>query len=143
MNNHSLIGTYHLVSWENRHASGKITHPLGPDAQGFINYSADGYMFVHIMANHRQPHALGDLVGGELAEFKNSASTHLSYCGRFDLQGNEIVHHVSICSFPNWVNTAQRRAFKFNDGRLHLSAHGVQLGSEKVDAYLVWQRATS
>ncbi len=48
MNNNSLNGTYNLVAWENRHESGKITYPLGPDAQGIITYSPDGYVFVHI-----------------------------------------------------------------------------------------------
>lgn len=138
----SLIGTYHLVSWENHYASGKVAYPLGPDAQGLINYSPDGYMFVHIMANHRKPHSVVDLFGGDIDEIKYSATTHLSYSGQYELQGNEVVHHVSICSFPNWVNTQQRRAFKFNNGSLLLSAHGVQLGNEKVDAHLVWQRVT-
>lgn len=88
MRNHSLIGTYHLVSWENRHTSGEVSYPLGPDAQGFINYSPDCYMFVHIMANQRKPHAVGDLFDGDLDEIRRSATTHLSYCGRFELQGN-------------------------------------------------------
>ena len=140
MNNSSLIGTYQLVSWENHHASGKRSYPMGPDAQGFISYAPDGYMFVHIMANHRKPHTLVDLFGGGIDEIKNSATTHLSYSGRFVLQGNEVIHHVSICSFPNWVNTEQRRAFKFNKGQLLLSAHDVQLSNEKVNAHLVWQR---
>ncbi len=140
MNSHSLIGTYQLVSWENRDASGKVTYPLGTDAQGFINYSPDGYMFVHIMANHRQAHSTGDLFGGNIFEIKNSATTHLSYSGKFELDGNEVIHHVSICSFPNWVNTKQRRAFKFKNGQLLLSAHGVKLANEKVDAHIVWQR---
>lgn len=140
MNMHSLIGTYQLVSWENRDAAGKPSYPLGLDAQGFINYSPDGYIFVHIMANHRQAHAVHDVFGGHIEELKHSGSTHLSYCGQFELQGNEIIHHVKICSFPNWVNTAQRRTFKFNNGRLHLSANGIQSDSKTVDAHLIWQR---
>lgn len=30
MKNNSLVGIYDLLSWENRHESGKITYPLGP-----------------------------------------------------------------------------------------------------------------
>jgi len=140
MINISLIGTYQLVSWENRHASGKVSYPLGPDAQGFISYTPDGYMFVHLMARNRQPHALDDLFGGKPAELQRSATSHLSYCGRFELDGNDVIHHASVCSYPNWVDTQQRRALKFHDGKLQLSAYGVRLGSETVDAHLVWQR---
>jgi hypothetical protein len=143
MDKHSLIGTYQLVSWENRAASGQTTHPLGPDAQGLINYSQDGYMFVQIMASHRRPHAVNELFAGDIDEIKRSAITHLSYCGRFELQGNEVIHHVQICSFPNWVNTEQRRAFNFNDGQLHLTAFGIQSGGETVDAHLVWRRVAA
>jgi hypothetical protein len=139
----NLIGTYQLVSWEHRHESGEVTHPLGPDAQGVISYSQDGYVSVHIMAKNRKAHAAADLFGGEMTEFKNSATTHLSYCGTFEIQGNEVVHHVSICSFPNWVNSQQRRDWEFKNGQLLLTAHGVQVGNEKVGAYLVWQPVTS
>jgi hypothetical protein len=70
MNNEILVGTYELVSWENRHESGAITYPLGPDAKGVISYSPDGFVFVHIMANNRNRHSLGDLFGGEISEIK-------------------------------------------------------------------------
>lgn len=143
MGKHSLIGTYQLVSWENHDASGLVTYPLGPNAQGLINYSQDGYMFVQIMASQRQPHAVIDLFDGDIDEIKHSATTHLSYCGRYELRGNEVIHHVKICSFPNWVNTEQRRAFKFNNGQLLLTARGIQSGNKTVDAYLVWQRVTA
>ena len=143
MNNNSLIGTYKLISWEIRHESGQVNYPLGPDAQGVINYSQNGYVFVHIMAQGRKMHSAGDLFGGEISELKNSATTHISYCGKYDVQGNQVVHYVTISSFPNWVNSEQRRNWEFKDGRLLLSAHGLQVGSEKVEASLIWERVTT
>ena len=45
-----LIGTWRLISWENRSVDGqKISYPLGKDAVGYIMYNEDGYMFVAIM----------------------------------------------------------------------------------------------
>ena len=143
MNSSSLIGTYKLISWEIRHESGKVNYPLGPDAQGIINYSQNGYVFVHIMAKGRKMHSVGDLFGGEIAEIKNSATTHISYCGKYDVQGKEVVHYVTISSFPNWVNSEQRRNWEFKDGRLLLSARGLQVGSEKVEASLIWEPVTT
>lgn len=141
MNNNNLVGTYDLVSWENRHESGKITYPLGPDAKGTISYSSDGFVFVHIMKNNRKDHSVVDLFGGDISEIKQSANTHISYCGRYEITGNEIIHYVIISSFPNWVPSEQKRNWQFKEGQLLLSAQGLQVGSEKVGAYLIWQRA--
>jgi hypothetical protein len=143
MKKNKLVGTYNLLSWENRHESGDITYPLGPDAKGAISYSPDGFMFVHIMANNRKKHYVGDLFGGDNSEIKNSATTHISYCGRYEIIGNEVIHYVSVSSFPNWVSSEQRRNWEFRDGKMLLSAQGLQVGKEKVGAYLIWQRVNS
>jgi hypothetical protein len=140
MDDNSLVGTYKLISWENRHESGKVTYPLGPDAEGVISYSPDGHVFVHIMAKDRAKHSVNDLFGGEVAEIKNSATTHISYCGTYKVKGNEVIHYVTVSSFPNWVSSEQRRNWKFENGNLLLNAQGVQIEDEKVDAYLIWQR---
>lgn len=141
MKNNKLVGTYNLVSWENRHESGDITYPLGSDAKGVISYSPDGFMFVHIMANNRKKHASEDLFGGNDSEIRESATTHISYCGTYEIIGNEVVHLVTISSFPNWIPSEQRRNWEIRDGQLLLSAQGLQVGNEKVGAYLIWKRA--
>jgi hypothetical protein len=49
-----LIGSWRLVSWENRSIDGqKISYPLGRDAVGYIMYNQDGYMSVAIMRPNR------------------------------------------------------------------------------------------
>ena len=143
MKNNSLVGTYALLSWENRYDSGKIIYPLGPDAKGVISYSADGFVFVHIMANNRTDQSTGALFRGEISEIRHSATTHISYCGTYEIIGDEVIHSVSVSSFPNWVSSEQRRNWEFRNGQLILSAKGLQAGNEKVEAYLTWQRSTS
>jgi len=100
-------------------------------------------MFVHIMADHRRKHSVVDLFGGSDSEIIESATTHISYCGRYEVIGNEVVHHVSVSSFPNWAPSEQRRHWELRGDQLFLSAQGLQVGKEKVDAYLIWKRATS
>lgn len=141
MKTNNLVGTYDLVSWENRHESGATTYPLGPDAKGIISYSPDGFVFVHIMADNRTNHSTGNLFGGAITEIKNSATTHVSYCGTYEIKEDEVIHHVSVSSFPNWVTSEQRRNWAFQDNHLHLSAPGLQVGNEKVEACLIWRRA--
>jgi hypothetical protein len=41
---------------------------MGGDALSFISYSADGYVFVHIIANNQPANATNDLMGGTLAK---------------------------------------------------------------------------
>ena len=120
MKNNTLVGTYDLLSWENRHESGVITYPLGPDAKGVISYSPDGFVFVHIMANNRIKHSVGDLFGRKISEIKDSATSHVSYCGTYEINGREVIHHVSVSSFPNWVNSEQRRNWQFQDDKLFI-----------------------
>ena len=141
MKSNNLVGTYELVSWENRHESGAITYPLGLDAKGVISYSPDGFVFVHIMANNRKEHSTGDLFGGEISEIRDSATTHISYCGTYEIIENEVIHYISVSSFPNWVPSEQRRKWEFQNDHLLLSAQGLQVKNEKVSAYLIWRRA--
>lgn len=82
------------------------------------------------------------MFGGDMSEIRNKATTHLSYGGTFEVQENEVVQNVRICSFPNWANSQQRRHWKFKNGQLQLAAHGVQVVNEIVAAYLVWQPLT-
>lgn len=42
--------------------------------------------------------------------------------------------------FPNWVPSEQRRNWEFKNGHLLLSAQGLQVENEVVDAYLIWQQ---
>jgi hypothetical protein len=41
-----LVGIWRLMSFEMRNEQGRVRHPLGPDAVGFITYAPDGHMAV-------------------------------------------------------------------------------------------------
>ena len=53
----------------------------------------------------------------------------------------QFLERLSVSSFPNWVHSEQRRNWEFQNGNLLLSAQGLQVGNEKVGAYLIWKRA--
>ena len=82
-----LIGTWKLLSWENRAADGRVTYPLGKDAVGYIIHTGDGYMSVAIMNPHRTGFSSEDLLGGSAAEKARSAETYVSSCGRINSLG--------------------------------------------------------
>ncbi len=140
MTSNPLIGTWRLVSWENRDADGQISHPLGEDAVGYIMYSPDGYMSVAIMRPDRTKFAAGDLLSGSEAEKAHAAGTYVSYCGRYEFRGETVVHQVELSLFPNWVGVAQERLVELKGDRLTLSTRPILLGGMQRSAHLVWKR---
>ena len=139
MDKEKLVGTWRLVSWENRDENGNISHPLGSDAKGYISYTVDGHVFVHIMAGNRKEFSTEGLFDVTPTECVQAYTTHISYCGPYEIDGQTIVHKVEVCSYPNWIGSVQRRHAVFKDGKLTLSAKGIRVDAGKVDAYLVWE----
>ena len=110
MASNPLIGTWRLLSWENRSVEdGQVSYPLGKDATGYIMYNQDGYMFVAIMAPHRLRFATDDLLSATKEEEAQAEETYVSYCGRYDFLGDRVVHHVELSLFPNWIGGDQER----------------------------------
>jgi hypothetical protein len=141
MTQDALVGAWRLVSYEARTADGEVSHPLGRDALGYIMYTADGHMSVDIMSANRTNYASGDLRGGTVAEKLAAAETYISYCGRYELQGDRVVHHVEVAFFPNRVGTSQERTFKISDDTLSLTTPPLLIEGKQQTGHLVWQRA--
>ena len=136
-----LIGTWRLVSWENRSlVDGQISYPLGKDAAGYIMYNQDGYMFVAIMGSNRLKFAANDLLSGTPEEDAQAEETYVSYCGQYDFDGDKVVHHVELSLFPNWVGVDQERLVELAGNRLTLSTPPILLRGIQQTAHLIWER---
>lgn len=141
MRSNPLIGTWRLVSWENRSVGDdQVSYPVGRDAVGYIIYNQDGYMFVAIMAPNRLRFAAEDLFSGTTEEEAQAEETYVSYCGRYDLQGDVVFHHVELSLFPNWVGTEQERLVELRGNRLTLSTRPILLEGTERTAHLIWER---
>jgi hypothetical protein len=141
MASNPLIGTWRLLSWENRSVEdGQISYPLGKDAAGYIMYNPDGYMFVAIMSPHRLKFAGGDLLSGTPEEEAQAEETYVSYCGRYDLREGTVIHHVELSLFPNWVGADQERLVELRGNRLTLSTRPILLRGIHQTAHLIWER---
>jgi hypothetical protein len=128
MSSNPLVGTWRLVSWENRTLDGEVSHPLGDDASGYIAYTEDGYV-------------AGDLLSGSAAEKAGAAETYVSYCGRYEFHGETVLHHVELSLFPNWVGVTQERLVRISGDRLTLSTRPLLLQGRQQTAHLLWERA--
>jgi Lipocalin-like domain len=140
MTTNPLIGTWRLISWENRDESGRISYPLGEDAVGYIMYNSDGYMFVAIMRPGRPKFAAGDLLSGSTEERAQAAGTYVSYCGRYEFRGETVIHRVELSLFPNWEGVEQERLVEVRGNRMTLGTRPMLLGGGRRSARLIWER---
>jgi hypothetical protein len=140
MQPHPLQGTWRLVSWQNRSADGEVTYPLGPDAVGYLTYTADGYVFVALMRADRAAFAAGDLLGGSPEERAAAAAGYISYAGTFEVRAERVIHHVLASLFPNWVGTEQERFVRWEGERLILSTAPTVFAGRQQTGHLVWER---
>jgi hypothetical protein len=141
MTSNPLVGTWRLISWETRSVDGQtVSYPFGREAVGYIMYNEDGYMSVDITRPNRESFAAGDLLSGSTEEKAHAASTYVSYCGRYELQGETVIHHVELSLFPNWVSVDQERLVELKGNRLTLSTRPILLGGKLQIAHLIWER---
>lgn len=137
-----LVGAWRLVSYE-AHGPGGVLYPLGEDAAGYIMYTPDGYMSVSMMAAGRRNFADGDMLSGTNDEKIEAAETYVSYCGRYDYQGDRVVHMVETAFFPNRVGTEQVRYIELHGDTLTLCTPPMVLGGVSRQGRIVWRRAAS
>jgi hypothetical protein len=142
VNADDLVGTWRLRSWKNVASDGSAIDPLGERPVGYIFYNDDGYMSVEIMAPDRAPYGEADAFGGTLEERSNAISTYLSYSGPFEVLADRdvVIHHIEVCSYPNWVGNAQVRFARLDGDRLTLSTKPMTFQGVERSAELVWER---
>jgi hypothetical protein len=136
------VGTWRLVSAEIT-SGGEVRYPFGEDAAGYIVYNGDGHMSVTIARAGRENFASEDLRGGSAAEKAAAFDSYLTYCGRYEIHGDRVVHYVEACLFPNWVGSEQERFYEFRGGRLILSTPEVLMGGAMVSGEMTWERVSS
>jgi hypothetical protein len=135
-----LIGTWRLAAWHRIAADGTRTEPLA-GAKGLIAYTADGFMFATLMGPDRPPFVAPDPLGGGAEECRRAMSTALSYCGRWRLDGDRLVHMVELSIFPNWVGAEMVRTVRFEGDRALVRTPPVDNGDGPVVFELVLQPA--
>ena len=133
-----FVGVWKLVSFE-YHRGGQIFYPKDTFT-GYIMYTSNGYMSVHIMAMERQPFKSADWLNGAVEEYVDAGKTYTGYCGTYEIRENEITHHVEMSHFPNWVGTDFVRCFKFRGETLTLSTPPMLVEGHTQIGQLVWQK---
>jgi hypothetical protein len=138
----ALVGTWRLVSNEERRADGTVTAVWGSSPAGSLMYHANGRMAVQLMDPRRPKFAAEDRLAGTDDEVRRAFAGYLAYFGSFtvDAKAGVVVHHVEGSSFPNLVGEDQRRSFVLSGNRLTLTTPPLFRAGRTSTYVLVWER---
>jgi Lipocalin-like domain len=139
----SLVGTWHLVSWESRDSNGQVAYPMGRDATGQVIFDSAGNVSIQLMRRGRPVFASEDRAGGTPEQTRAAFLGYLAYYGRYvlDASTGELRIHVEGASFPNWVDTEQIRHITIDGSRFTGTSPPVLVAGRMVTGILVWERA--
>jgi hypothetical protein len=140
MASNPFVGTWRLISWEDETEAGEKRCPFGPNPKGYIIYSADGYMSVVLCWAHRARFAGDDPFGGTPEEKVSAYDSYVSYCGRYEVQEDRVIHKVELSKFPNWYGNDQVRFYRFDGNRLILTTPLMLNDGQKRVSRLIWER---
>ena len=97
-------------------------------------------MSVSFMKEGRSLFASGDIRGGTVDEKIEAFNGYVSYCGRYSVEGDVVIHDIEVSLFPNWVGERQERFFEFDGNQLTLSTPLQLVGGLSLSSHLVWER---
>ena len=140
----ALVGTWHLRSWTATADDG-VEHPMGDPAEGVLVYTADGTMITTIGRAGRPPIDGDDMLRGPDDQRLAAFTSFIAYSGTWHVDGEDVVHDVTMSLFPNWIGTSQRRHVVLDDpGRsLELSTDPMLLRGRRSIQRLRWERVAS
>ena len=134
-----LIGTWTVVSWEQKKADGTRLELYGAHPVGIAFFDAGGRYIITVMQSDRARYASNTLRQGTAEENKETADGTITYFGTYSLSETDRVMaiHVDGSSFPNWNGADLKRIVAITGDQLILTVPIP--GGESVD--VVWKRA--
>jgi hypothetical protein len=136
-----IVGTWRLASWTSVGDDGTQL-PMGEHPEGVVVYTADGTMITTIGKAERPRIDGADMHGGPVEQRLEALSTFIAYAGTFRVEGDDVLHDVTMSLYPNWVGTAQRRHVTLSeDGdELALAADPFVVRGRLGTHVLTWRR---
>lgn len=120
----NFIGAWHLIDWRIEYSDGGVTRPFGEGAHGYILYAADGTMTASIAQAARPAFGIPNARNATLEQKAQAFDSYFHYAGPWRIEGEEVVHSVTLSLNPDMTGTEQRRLAVFDGlGGLTLSAH--------------------
>jgi hypothetical protein len=138
-----LVGVWRLVTYIDENEGSDDTQPFGPNPQGFLIYTADGFVSAQLMKPSRPAFHSSDWHHGTPQEYQAAGSGYIGYCGTYDVDEEKatVTHTPSVSLLPNLIDGRQCRSIDLQGDRLVLRAAGAPVaGGLYVTSRLEWQR---
>lgn len=136
-----FIGAWSLVDWRIEYSDGGVTRPFGAAAHGYIVYSANGIMTASIARGDRAHFGHANSRNATLEQKGQGFDSYFHYAGPWHIEGDEVVHSVTMALNPDMAGTNQRRLATFDaSGGLTLSAHEPLKAGASRHHILQWKR---
>jgi hypothetical protein len=134
-----LVGTWKLLSWEQKKGDGTKVERYGTSPKGIAFFDADGRYIIAVMRSDRAKYASNTLWQGTPDENKETADGTITYFGTYLISETDssIAIHVEASSFPNWNGTDQKRFVAIAGEQLTLTVRPS--AGDVVD--VIWKRA--
>ena len=102
------------------------SYPFGQDPQGFLIYTADGFVSAQLMKMGRPGLSFGRLASRDTEEYQASGSGYIAYCGTYEVDEVKatVTHIPSVSLLPNLIGKRQCRS-------IELKAIGSYAGSRR------------
>ena len=141
----AFIGSWALISVENRGADGSVEHPFGLAPLGRITYTDDGLLSAHVMRADRPAFAGQSLYGGNAEQKATAYDSYIAYYGAFDVDpvAHTVTHHLTGSLFPNWSGSEQTRFYALEGDTLTLSTPTFKSGDRDISVHVIWRRITN
>jgi Lipocalin-like domain len=136
-----FIGSWGLVDWRIEYADGAVTRPFGEGAHGYIVYAADGIMTASIAKASRPSFGIANARNAKSAQKGEAFDSYFHYAGPWRIEGEEVVHAVTMSLNPDMTGTDQRRLAVFDGkGGLILSAREALKDGASRHHILQWRK---
>ena len=129
-----LLGAWSLEEWYIESDDGGRSHPMGRDAEGVIMYTGDGYMSAIVHARNRRLPADRPSDTERLGAF----ASYVNYAGRWDVDGDAVIHTVEHALNPNMQGHTITRTVDHAGTRMTFT--GATPGSPGAHV-IVWKRS--
>jgi hypothetical protein len=127
----ALIGSWKLVSYEDRDASGKLVYPYGKSPAGLLIYDAVGHMAIQIMTTPPPDVASNDWDLFTVKEKIALYDAYTAYFGRYEVDSRrKVVIHLAEADLSRlYIGRREERHYQLAGDRLTLTETWAQSGN--------------
>jgi hypothetical protein len=142
----ALIGVWTLRQYVDITEGLPIQNPFGPNPEGLLIYTDDGFVSALLMAPGRSNLSGSGFADGTPGEYTAAGRGFIGYSGVYEVdEGLSVVTHRPLVAFaPNMVGSRQKRLVELNGDVLILTAEYVQPASlAAARSRLKWARVNA